>query len=235
MTDGTIWQQIRSALRADIDQGRYKPGEKLPTEAALAKRFGVNRHTIRRALSELHAQGLTRSQRGSGVFVTARPMTYPLGPRVRFHATLEAAGQVPTKEIIRLETVAATAREAQMLDLAPGDPVHVWEGIAQADDVPVAFFHSWFPAARLPGLKEGLAETRSVTAALAGEGVRDYTRRSTKLTAERALPLLARHLRIAEGAPVIFALSVNVDGQGRPIEFGQTWFVGDRVRMTLDQ
>ncbi len=235
MTDGTIWQQIRSALRADIEQGRYAPGEKLPTEAALAKRFGVNRHTIRRALSELHALGLTRSQRGSGVFVSARPMTYPLGPRVRFHATLEAAGQVPTKEIIRLETVTATKRDAQMLDIAPGDPVHVWEGIAHADDVPVAFFHSWFPADRLPGLKQGLDETHSVTAALAREGVQDYTRRSTELTAERATPLLARHLRIAEGAPLIFAISVNIDGQGRPIEFGQTWFAGDRVRMTLDQ
>lgn len=235
MTDGTIWQQIRSALRADIEQGRYAPGEKLPTEAALAKRFGVNRHTIRRALSELHALGLTRSQRGSGVFVSARPMTYPLGPRVRFHATLEAAGQVPTKEIIRLETVTATKRDAQMLDIAPGDPVHVWEGIAHADDVPVAFFHSWFPADRLPGLKQGLDETHSVTAALAREGVQDYTRRSTELTAERATPLLARHLRIAEGAPLILAISVNIDGQGHPIEFGQTWFAGDRVRMTLDQ
>ncbi len=234
MTDGTVWQQIRNALRADIDQGRYPPGGKLPTEADLSRRFGVNRHTIRRALAELHAAGLTRSQRGSGVFVAARPMSYPLGPRVRFHASMEAAGQVPAKEILRLETIPPSGREAEMLSLKPGEQVHVWEGIAHANDVPLAYFNSWFPAGLLPGLAAGLIRTHSVTAALAQEGIEDYTRRSTELTAEPAGPLHARHLGVAERAPLLCTVSVNVDGQGRPVEFGQTWFAGDRVRMTLD-
>ena len=152
---------------------------------------------------------------------------------MRFHQSLEAAGQTPSKEILRLETVTAGAREAGVLDLRPGDRVHVWEGIGFADGVPVTLFHSWFPAERLPGLTEHLAGIRSVTAALAAEGVADYTRRSTELTAERAGPLQARHLRLAEGAPLLCSVSVNVDPAGRPVEYGRTWFAGERVTVVI--
>lgn len=235
MTDGTLWREISRTLQADVEQGRYSAGDKLPTEAKLAERFSVNRHTIRQALAELHRQGLTHARRGSGVFVTGQAMAYPIGRRVRFHASIEAAGQVPTKDITRLETIAATQQEAVALSLAPGDPVHIWEGVAHADQTPLAYFRSWFPADRLPGLKDALAESRSVTAALAANGIPDYTRHSTEVTAERADAMLSQHLKCSNGAPVLCARSLNVDPSGNPIEVGRTWFAGDRVRLTFGE
>ena len=229
----TIWREIERALRIEIEQGRYRPGEKLPTEAALAKRFSVNRHTVRRALAALQTDGLTYARRGAGVFVAAKPTTYPIGARVRFHQNLIAAGQTPMKEILRLETVAAAPREAEALRIAPGAPVHVWEGVAYADGAPVSLFHSWFPAERLPDLKQGLAETKSVTAALKREGVADYTRASTRLNAEAAGPMHALRLRLSHAAPLLRAVSVNIDAEGRPVEYGRTWFAGERVTLTI--
>ena len=110
MTRTAIWREIEGALRAEIEAGRYNPGDKLPTEAALSTRFGVNRHTVRRALGALEADGLTHARRGAGVFVAAKPAAYPLGRRVRFHENLEAAGLSASKEILRLETLAAAPR-----------------------------------------------------------------------------------------------------------------------------
>lgn len=228
-----IYREIEDTLRREIGEGRYRPGDKLPTEAVLATRFGVNRHTVRRALAELGASGLTHARRGAGVFVAAAATVYPIGERVRFHQSIAAKGQTPSKEILRLETVAATPREAEALALSPGDPVHVWEGLAFADGAPISLFHTWFPATRLPGLKGGLVETRSVTAALAREGVADYTRASTALTAELAGPVQALHLRLREGAPLLRSISVNVDPDGRPVEYGRTWFAGERVTLTV--
>ncbi len=75
MTRSPIWQVIAETLRAELADGRYAPGEKLPTEAQLAGRFGVNRHTVRRALSELGTEGLVWSRRGAGVFVSVPPAT----------------------------------------------------------------------------------------------------------------------------------------------------------------
>ena len=228
-----IWTSIRDALSAEIAQGHYTPGDKLPTEAALAARFGVNRHTVRRALAALGAAGLTHARRGAGVFVAARPADYPIGRRVRFHRNLAEAGRAPERRLLRRETRTADAREAAALHLREGAQVHVIEGISLADGAPLALFRSLFPAARFPGLLDRLGRIASVTEALRAEGVRDYTRAETRITAKAATATQALHLRLPEGAPLLRTVAVNVDAQGMPVEFGHTWFAGDRITLTV--
>lgn len=228
-----VWQSIHDSLHRDIAERRYRPGDKLPTEAALAKRFGVNRHTVRRALGALAEAGLVHARRGAGVFVTHDPAEYPIGKRVRFHRNLRAAGRLPARTVLALETRAASADEAEALALPPEDGVHVYEGLSLADDQPIALFRSVFPAARLPGLPGALGRRASVTEALRDEGVADYTRAWTRLTAKLATATQARHLQTAEGAPLLRTVSLNIDPAGRPVEYGRTWFSGDRVTLTI--
>lgn len=228
-----LWRAIQDSLSDDIAAGRYAPGDKLPTEAALATRFGVNRHTVRRALGVLADAGVIFTRRGAGAFVAHRPTDYPIGRRVRFHRNLQAAGRLPTKEILALETRSADADEAEALNLPPGGAVHVCDGLSLADGVPVALFRSTFPAARFPNLPEALGRLKSVTAALAEVGVADFTRASTRLNAKLASPMQAVHLALGPGAPVLRTIAINVDTEGQPIEYGRTWFAGDRITLTL--
>lgn len=228
-----LWTAIATSLRAEIGSGRYGPGDRLPTEAALSQRFGVNRHTTRRALAQLAEEGLVTTRRGAGAFVAAHPTEYPIGRRTRFHQNVTAAGRTPAREILLLETRAADRREAEALELAAAGRVHVCEGLSFVDGQPVALFRSVFPAARFPGLLAHLRAVSSVTRALSAEGVADYVRASTRITAEAAGPTLARHLRLPPGAPVLRSVAVNADPEGRPVEYGRTWFAGDRVTLTL--
>ncbi|MFK7751306.1 MAG: phosphonate metabolism transcriptional regulator PhnF [Sedimentitalea sp.] len=230
-----IWKTIADHLTREIAERHYAPGDKLPTEAALATRFGVNRHTVRRALADLSAHSLVVARRGSGVFVAQTPTDYPIGRRVRFHKNLTAAGRVPTKSFQVLEQRKSNPREAEALGLKPETKVLVCEGLSFADDQPIALFRSVFPAPRFSGLLDDLAQTQSVTAALARHGVDDYTRTSTRLTAKQATATQALHLRIAEGAPILRSVGINVDEHNLPVELGHTWFVGDRVTLTLDE
>ena len=234
MTRAALWREIAETLVAEIGRGSFAPGDKLPTEAALAARFGVNRHTVRHALADLSAQGLVHARRGAGVFVTGQPTPYPLGRRVRFHQAVQAAGQVPSREFTRLDRRPAEAHEAEALALPLGAAVHVVEGVSLADGTPIAAFRSVFPADRLPDLPAHLTAAGSITQALARSGVADYTRASTRLTAKAAKPVLALRLRIPEGAPVLRSEAVNIDPQGVPVEYGVTWFAGDRVTLTVD-
>jgi GntR family transcriptional regulator, phosphonate transport system regulatory protein len=230
-----LWKSIADVLRSEIAGGQYRPGDKLPTEAAMSARFGVNRHTVRHALADMAASGTVHARRGAGVFVASVPTDYPIGRRVRFQQNVLASGRTPSRQILRLETRASNAREAEILELAIGDAVHVIEGLSLADAVPMAMFRSIFPALRFADLPQTLIRLQSITAALAEAGVADYTRASTRLTAKVADALLARHLRIAEGAPVLRSVAVNVDATGRPVEFGTTWFAGERVTLTMSQ
>lgn len=228
-----IWTTIRDRLTAEIAEGHYGAGDKLPSEAALSQRFGVNRHTVRRALSDLAESGLVYARRGAGVFVASRPTEYPIGRRVRYHQNLAAAGQMPEKRILRLESRGADQREAEALRLEKGAQVQVYEGLSLADGLAIAVFRSVFPAARFPQILSHLEETGSVTAALARSGVDDYTRASTRLTAVAASATDALHLRVREGAPILRAVAVNIDAEGAPVEYGRTWFAGERVTLTV--
>jgi GntR family phosphonate transport system transcriptional regulator len=233
LTRNPIWSAIAGTLTSEIRGGHYRPGDKLPTEAALAARFGVNRHTVRHALASLAEAGLVHARRGSGVFVAARPTEYRLGQRVRFHQNVLAVGQTPSRRITRAETRAADAEEAGALALPEGEAVHVVEGISLADGQPLAAFRSIFPAARFPGLPGLVVAEGSITRALAALGLDDYTRRETRLTAQLADPVLALALLLRPGAAVLQSVAVNVDAEARPIEYGLTWFAGDRVTLTL--
>lgn len=229
----TIWSAIAATLTEEIAAGHYRPGARLPTEAALAARFGVNRHTVRHALGALADRGLVHSRQGAGVFVTQRPTDYPLGRRVRFHQNVLAAGQTPSRRISRTETRPSDAVEARALQLKAGEAVHVVEGVSLADGQPIAAFRSAFPAARFSGLLEQVRETGSITRALAALGLTDYTRAETRLTAQLADPVLAVALAVRPGAPVMRTQAVNVDPGGAPVELGTTWFAGERVTLTL--
>ncbi|MFC3088090.1 phosphonate metabolism transcriptional regulator PhnF [Tabrizicola soli] len=228
-----IWSAIATALTKEIAAGHYRPGDRLPTEAVLAARFGVNRHTVRHALASLAERGLLHSRQGAGVFVAQQPTDYPLGRRVRFHQNVLAAGRTPSRRISRAETRPCDVEEARALRLTVGEPVQVVEGVSLADGQPIAAFRSVFPAARFPDLPASVRETGSITRSLAAAGLTDYTRAETRLTAQLADPVLAVALSVRPGAPVMRTVAVNVDPGGVPVELGMTWFAGERVTLTV--
>ncbi|WP_170403789.1 phosphonate metabolism transcriptional regulator PhnF [Ruegeria arenilitoris] len=234
MSKTPVWKSIALSLTSDIAEGRYNTGDRLPTEAQLAAKHGVNRHTVRRALADMAEQGLVHPRRGAGVFVAARPTDYPIGKRVRYHKSISASGKIPGKTILSLTTRTADETESEALQLAPGDKVHVYDGLSLADGQPIALFQSTFPADRLPDILTTLQETQSVTKALQRCGVADYTRVSTRLTARAATATQALHLQLPEGAPVLFSIGVNADLSGVPVEYGRTVFAGERVTLTLN-
>ena len=64
-------------LTIEIEQGRWKPGDRLPAESSLAATFGVSRTVIREAVSALKAAGLVSSRQGRGMFVVEPPRREP--------------------------------------------------------------------------------------------------------------------------------------------------------------
>ena len=228
-----IWKSIADTLRAEIAQGHYRAGDKLPTEAEMSRRFGVNRHTVRHALTALSEDGIVMSRRGAGVFVTMDQTDYAIGRRVRFHQNILAAGRQPGKQPLHSETRPANKREAEALRLEQGAQVHFIESLSLADDQPVALGRSTFPASRFPDFMARRDAYPSLTETLRSYGIDDFVRTETRVTALPATATQALHLRLQEGAPLLRTTGLNTDAQGTPIEFGETWFAGDRVTLTL--
>jgi GntR family phosphonate transport system transcriptional regulator len=235
MPRSSLWSAIAATLAEEIAQGRYAAGDRLPSEAQLAARFGVNRHTLRRAVADLSGRGIVQPRMGAGIFVAqGRRIDYPIGRRVRFHASLAAQGASGRRSILTAETRRADPREGETLRLPPGAPVHAVEGISYADGVPIGLFRSVFPGDRFPGLPARLDNDASFTAVLAGYGLRDYTRARTEISAVLADATQALRLRVGEGSALLVTEAVNVDPEGRPVEFGTSWFCAQRVALIIE-
>jgi GntR family transcriptional regulator, phosphonate transport system regulatory protein len=229
----TLWRQIGNAIESDIRSGRCPAGQPLPTERELAQRFTVARQTIRRAMADLERQGIITIQQGRGTFVLPT-IAYQLGKRTRFSANLLASGYEPSRELLACSVTAATDDVAHHLQLEEGAPVVLAECIGRADAVPILTSEHWFPHARFPGLMEALRETRSISAALSRAGVGDYTRRKTNITTRLPTSDEAKRLEQSIDLPVLVAESINVDQDGRPVDYAITRFAGDRVTLCVE-
>ncbi|SCZ50379.1 transcriptional regulator, GntR family [Epibacterium ulvae] len=234
MARTAIWKSIAQSLTRDIADGRYATGAKLPSEAQLSAQFGVNRHTVRRALAELSEQGLLHARRGAGVFVATTPADYPLGKRVRFRQSLRAAGHIPGGEQLAITTRSADPKEAEALQVSAGTLIHICDALSFVDGQPVGLSQSCFDAERFPDLPKIHRDTKSVTATFHALGLNDYTRVWTRITAISASPIQAGHLRLTEGDPLLRSECVNADLSGTPIEYGITYFAGNRIALTVD-
>ena len=87
-----LWRQVADGIERGIADGRFAAGERLPGETEIAETYRVNRHTVRRALATLAERGLVRAERGSGTYVEAPRLAYPLRSRTRFSEIVGAGG-----------------------------------------------------------------------------------------------------------------------------------------------
>lgn len=87
------YQRVADELRKDINREEWGPGDRLPTRARLADRFGVSPATINEALKRLRRDGLIVTRQGSGTFVRGGTQeSGPLGPRGTGSAEGEGEG-----------------------------------------------------------------------------------------------------------------------------------------------
>lgn len=231
-----IYAQIAEELRNDIQKGMYQVGDRLPTEAQLSQHFGVNRHTLRRAISELKNEGLLRVDRGRGTFVAATPIYYAINSRVRYNESLKAQGLEPKMQLLRVIQTEADAAVAKALQLPLSDPVALVERFGLANEQPICLNSSYFPLQRFPDFVEKCQHLTfiSISKFLQENYNCDHIRQSTRVSTRLVNPQDAQRLSLPASLPVLVVESINIDSQQHPIEYGITRFRGDRVELVFD-
>lgn len=228
------WQVIADTLEGDIRDGVYRPSDRLPTELELATRFGVNRHTVRRAVASLQDQGLVRIEQGRGTFVQEDIVDYPVSSRTRFSEIVKRQARTPSGTKLRSTTIPADEAMAEALKLVRGAPIALIETVGMVDGVPISLASHHFSLDRFPEIFAAYEAERKITPMLKRLGVDDYLRKSTKVTARLPDVHEQRHLRLSRVSPVLCLEAVNVDADGEPIEYGLTRFSSGRVQIVIE-
>ena len=229
-----LWRQIARTLSAEIGPSGLKPGARLPTEAQLAARFAVNRHTVRRAVEALVRAGMVRVEQGRGSFVADDVIDYPVETRTRFSEWIRKQNREPSGQVLHVRELAASAAVAAGLGVPKGSGVAQLERLGLADGVPVSLGSHYFAIERLPGVLPALKAATSVTAALAEVGVADYLRLSTRVSARLPSSVEANLLQVGRTRPILVCENVNVDANGGVVEFGIARYPSTRVQVVFE-
>ncbi|MDF1792255.1 MAG: phosphonate metabolism transcriptional regulator PhnF [Thalassobaculaceae bacterium] len=229
-----VWRQIEETLADEIRSRRWEEGQRLPTEAALSVRFGVNRHTLRRAISALVDRGLVRVEQGRGAFVRENVLEYLVGRRTRFTENVRRANRSPSGRCLSIKRMRATKEVATRLQLPVGTAVLKVETVGQVDDRPLSFGTNWFPARRFPEFSEVYDASHSITRVMEHHGIPNYARAVTKVTARMPDVTEAEILGQPRTRPVLFVEAINVDSEGVPVQLSNVRYAADRFQMVFE-
>ncbi|MFC4273557.1 phosphonate metabolism transcriptional regulator PhnF [Achromobacter aloeverae] len=227
-----VWRQIGEALAMDIRNKLYNPGEQLPPEPELAAKFSVNRHTIRRAMGELEQIGLVRIEQGRGTFVQEHAIDYAIGKRTRFSENLRSQGLLGHVEVLGSQAERA-AEIAMQLGLPRSTTLLRVQLLGKAENRTINVSDHYFEERRFPGFANKLKEAKSISKVYKQFGIQDYTRKWSRITATLPDEANARLLNQPKTRPIIQVESLNVDAEGRPLQYGITRFAGDWVQLMV--
>lgn len=213
---------------------RLAAGMRLPPERELAEQLGISRMTLRRALGSLERRGLVvrRAGRGGGTFIAEPKVDRQLGDLVGVPEMLRRQGVTAGTRVISATLRPAGEAAADALEIAPDALVYdIWR-VRLANMTTLSLERSRLPAERFPDLLE-----RSL-----GGSIYQLLREAYGVPPARALERLesvlaegetAAALEVEEGVPLMSVERITYDDGGRPIEFGNDVFRGDRTRVVI--
>lgn len=149
--------QLVAELRGQLTAGAWRTGDQMPTEAALSKRFGLSRATVRQALKSLVAEGLVETRHGLGTFVLGgAQIAAGIEDLKSVTESISSNGRTAAVEYRSQALREASSDEAEVLSVRAGSSVLDIQVRILADEVPVAYSHDRLPSWVLPaGFKVG--------------------------------------------------------------------------------
>lgn len=234
-----LHEQVKEFLLREIEEGRVKQHQRLPSEKSLCARFGVSRITVRQALSELESEGVIQRIQGKGTYVAPKKVDQGLARIVTFSKTVMEMGLRPSTRILDYKVISADVVLSRVLSIPLGSEVSELTLLGVGDDQPLVLYKSCFPewlGSRMWWLAKKKAKN--------GEAFSTYD-----LYREEGLPVLKQIdqtfevtttdselsciLKVGKGFPVFVVTSIFYGSDDKPLEYRRAVYRGDRYRFHI--
>lgn len=215
-----LYRQIHALLTRALQAGEWHPGAVIPTEQALARRFGVSAGTVRKAIDQLVADHMLVRRQGRGTFVATHAEQRS---QFRFLRLRDRDDRVPlfTSRVLSCRRGRATQEVGKALELRTGESVVQIRRILDFEGRPTVLDDIWLPGERFRGLNaERLAAHEGPLYALFETefGTR-MLQASERVRACLAGSDVAGLLDLAVGAPLLSVERVSLTYEDEPVEF----------------
>lgn len=223
---------IHDAIKKEIDQEKWKIGQRLPSERDLADTFGVSRMTLRQAVTLLVDEGILERRVGSGTYVASHRVQEKMRGTTSFTDIIHSQGKTPSSRLISYQRKLASEAEIQKLGLDKSDYVIRMERVRYADNVPLVFEVAAIPESLIKGFQR-TDVTEHFFKTLTENGY-EIGKSQQTIYAKTASERVANFLSVGRGHAILALTQVSYFTDGRPFEYVHSQYVGDRFEFYLE-
>jgi len=220
---GPAYKQIQTYIQELLDSADYNPGDRIPSERALAEQLGRNRMTVRKAIEGLITMGLLERNSTSGTRIPVPRVTRPIDSSFGsqgIRRIIQAGGGTAGNKLLHFEQAKASSKVADRLKLEVGADIVMFRRLWTANDIPVCIETSHLPLALVPDLAaQDLMGGESFYSLLHSRYGIGAMRGDREIGVTTCNEMEARLLDLGVGTACL-SLQLQVhDEAGRPIEY----------------
>ncbi len=225
------YAQLANILRQHIAEGIYRPGDQLPSEAKLCRRYGISPMTVRRSINLLADQGVVNTAQGRGTFVKS----LELGTAnfdLKSLQDLFTEGGVKDVKLLAVRVVSADERAARKLDIPVGSPTIYIRRLFTREGQPVFYHRAYLVYDPTRPIVEAEMDVTSLQGLFAHADNSLLKRGQLNIEATLLNPTEADLLQSPYPAAAFFLEHLFYDFDDRPISWGWFLFRSDHLRFT---
>jgi GntR family transcriptional regulator len=229
--------QISQWLRRQIDEGVFKPEEKLPSENELSRKFDVSRVTIRRALQSLESEAIIYRCQGLGSFVSDERAPHNMVKLTDFNEDMASAGLDASSVVKNVQATEAPDWLAGVLHIETGNKVMQIDRLRLGNGEPVAFDSTWLPILYGQLLSTDDLSDSTIFRILEEKYEIPVIRGCYRMSAMNADQQLANELNVAEETALFQIDRISYTIGEKPIYYQKRYYRSDKViyKMTLER
>ncbi len=229
-----IYIQIHDQLKQQIETGKWRVGDRLPSERDLAKTFQVSRMTLRQAIQTLADEGILERKIGSGTYVASSKVQEAMVGTTSFTDIILSQGRTPSSKTVSYVITKPSSSEMEKLQLDKDSDILKMERIRYADGVPISFEVTSVPHHFVAAFSKSEI-TRSLYSVLAEKGNLHIARASQTISAMLASEKIADYLQISKGDAVLRLRQISYLTGDVPFEYVRSQYVGNRFEFYLEK
>ncbi|MEL7029460.1 MAG: GntR family transcriptional regulator [Pseudomonadota bacterium] len=228
-----LYHQIYLVLRSRIVEGEYPYNSVLPGEQELGRMFGVSRITIKRALSELAAEGFVSRHRGRGTVVRFRlPSPIVKASFDGLFENLRMMGLRTEVKLLEFTEIPAPQPIADALEIELNAPVQHALRLRSIEGEPFSYLVTHVPMDVGRNIAREDMTTTPLLTLLARACVVATSARQT-ISAATASPQISGALGLPVGAPVMKITRVVKDEAKKPVQHIVAYYRPDRFEYEM--
>jgi len=224
-----LFKEIQDFIRQQIQNQKYLPNTKIPTEMEFAKMFDTSRQTVNKALRDLVLEGLVERFPRSGTFVKPKIAQTSILELKNISEEIKQRGNIYSCELLKLEEIKADEKIASVMNLVRDQKIYMSEMIHKENGVPVRFDIRYIKPSLVPEyLKQ---DFNKITPSLYLQKFCPVEKVSNVIEAVIANDVIQKYLEISNEEPCLL-ISRIVTSQGQIASYSKLFYPSSRYKLT---